>query len=167
MTSFPKRSLVIRAVTVVLIGGAVVPATVQAASEPAVAEKPAHELSGVWVVESVVNEGSREALPKDRLTIQLAPKNLPASARQFLVELHNGKKLVPAGLMLCLDPTKTPAWIDMHMGLGPCINGKSLGIYEFKGDRLRICLGVDVRPTDFTSRAKSKRSLIVLRRSPD
>ena len=52
-----------------------------------------------------------------------------------------------------LDPRKTPRHINMKFDAGPEKGNTNLGIYEFDGDRLRICLATrgDVRPSHFAS----------------
>jgi uncharacterized protein (TIGR03067 family) len=65
-----------------------------------------------------------------------------------------------------LDPAKKPKVIDIMPGDGPN-KGKTLpGIYELKGDDLRIALGETdaARPTEFASKAGEGQMLMILKR---
>lgn len=70
-----------------------------------------------------------------------------------------------------LDPTKKPKTIDMTFpaALDAKEDQKVLGIYELEGDTLRLCYGPDrgKRPTELNSKAGSKRSVIVFKRTQD
>ncbi|HEY2158644.1 MAG TPA: TIGR03067 domain-containing protein [Isosphaeraceae bacterium] len=60
-----------------------------------------------------------------------------------------------------LDPTRSPAEIDVMLGYGPNIGRRLPGIYRLEGDRLTICLGVpeEPRPVVFESKVGSMRML--------
>jgi uncharacterized protein (TIGR03067 family) len=58
-----------------------------------------------------------------------------------------------------LDPSATPRTIDLSA------RTKILpGIYQLKGDELRLCLSLEDRPTDFITRRGDKHELFVLQR---
>ncbi len=61
-----------------------------------------------------------------------------------------------------LDPASRPKGIELTDGIMPGQVVK--GIYSLEGDRLRICVGLADRATDFTSKPGSKQSLFVLQR---
>ena len=71
-----------------------------------------------------------------------------------------------------LDPSKTPKEIDITLHL---INGRDVtypGIYEIKGDSLKVCYltrlaGRGKRPTEFSSKDDPWMGLITLTRAPD
>jgi uncharacterized protein (TIGR03067 family) len=65
-----------------------------------------------------------------------------------------------------IDPTKKPKTIDYTMTEGPTKGKTHLGIYEIDGDTVKFCFaapGGD-RPTDFTAKEGSQRTLSVWKR---
>jgi len=67
-----------------------------------------------------------------------------------------------------LDATKSPKRIDVRSAEGP-FKGKTLpGIYELKGDTLRLCLDgdgkADKRPTAFEAPGTTRNMLLTYRR---
>jgi uncharacterized protein (TIGR03067 family) len=65
-----------------------------------------------------------------------------------------------------IDPTKKPKAIDYTMTEGPTKGKTHLGIYELDGDTVKFCFaatGQD-RPTDFTAKEGSQRTLSVWKR---
>jgi uncharacterized protein (TIGR03067 family) len=65
-----------------------------------------------------------------------------------------------------IDPTKKPKAIDYMMTEGPTKGKTHLGIYELDGDTVKFCFaapGKD-RPTEFTAKEGSQRTLSVWKR---
>jgi uncharacterized protein (TIGR03067 family) len=65
-----------------------------------------------------------------------------------------------------IDPTSRPKAIDYRMTEGPTKGKTHLGIYKLDGDTLEFCFaapGKD-RPTDFTAKEGSQRTLSVWKR---
>jgi uncharacterized protein (TIGR03067 family) len=65
-----------------------------------------------------------------------------------------------------IDPTKSPKAIDYMMTEGPTKGKTHLGIYELDGDTVKFCFaapGKD-RPTEFTAKEGSRRTLSVWKR---
>jgi uncharacterized protein (TIGR03067 family) len=65
-----------------------------------------------------------------------------------------------------IDPTQKPKAIDYEMREGPTKGKTHLGIYELDGDTVKFCFaapGKD-RPTDFTAKEGSERTLSVWKR---
>jgi uncharacterized protein (TIGR03067 family) len=65
-----------------------------------------------------------------------------------------------------IDPTKKPKAIDYTMTEGPTKGKMHLGIYELDGDTVKFCFaapGQD-RPSDFTAKEGSQRTLSVWKR---
>jgi uncharacterized protein (TIGR03067 family) len=65
-----------------------------------------------------------------------------------------------------IDPTKKPKAIDYNMTEGPTKGRTHLGIYELDGDMVKFCFaapGKD-RPTEFTAKEGSQRTLSVWKR---
>lgn len=58
-----------------------------------------------------------------------------------------------------LDPTRSPKTIDFT---DPTM--LSIGIYDFHGDRLKVCMTTRDRPTDFVTKGKEDRTLFVFKR---
>jgi len=66
-----------------------------------------------------------------------------------------------------IDPAKKPKAIDYTMTEGPTKGKIHLGIYELEGDTLKFCFaapGKD-RPTEFTAKVGSQRTLSVWKRA--
>jgi uncharacterized protein (TIGR03067 family) len=66
-----------------------------------------------------------------------------------------------------IDPTKKPKAIDYTMTEGPTKGKTHLGIYELDGDTVKFCFaapGKD-RPTEFTAKEDSQRTLSVWKRN--
>ena len=65
-----------------------------------------------------------------------------------------------------IDPTKKPKAIDYAMTEGPTKGKTHLGIYELDGDTVKFCFAAPggERPTDFTAREGSQRTLSVWKR---
>ncbi|HEV3443529.1 MAG TPA: TIGR03067 domain-containing protein [Gemmataceae bacterium] len=65
-----------------------------------------------------------------------------------------------------IDPTKKPKAVDYTMTAGPTKGKTHLGIYELDGDTVKFCFaapGKD-RPTEFTAKEGSQRTLSVWKR---
>src|SRR5262249_45781648 len=100
------------------------------------------KFEGTWVLVSSEQNGEKapeEALKKAR------PK---ATAKGDKVTLFAEDKEVMQ-LTFTVDPTKKPKTIDSTATTGPDKGKKSLGIYEFDGDTLKICYNEKERPKDF------------------
>ena len=65
-----------------------------------------------------------------------------------------------------IDPTKKPKAIDYKMTEGPTKGKTHLGIYELDGDTVKFCFAAPEkdRPTDFTAKEGSQRTLSVWKR---
>jgi uncharacterized protein (TIGR03067 family) len=65
-----------------------------------------------------------------------------------------------------LDPSSMPKFIDFKVEAGSEKNSEYEGIYELKGDELRICASVVSRnrPDEFKTKEGSNRVLFVLKR---
>lgn len=130
-------------------------AALAVAAAPADADRAA--LRGTWVLEAATLEGRDHAddfrgmkliLDGDRYTLDFE-KNTDKGT-------------------FTLDPTKTPKRIDVRSAEGP-FKGKTLpGIYELKGDTLRVCLDgdgkADKRPTAFEAPGTTRNMLLTFRR---
>jgi uncharacterized protein (TIGR03067 family) len=115
-------------------------------------------------------QGTWQAVSLERMG-----KPLPEPAKHRLViegdtlAIQRGDEVLFKG-KLKLDPSKKPATLDLEVTQGPGqYKGKvSQGIYEVKGDELKWCNaepGVEDRPKEFATNAKSNHNLIVLKRA--
>ena len=84
----------------------------------------------------------------------------------------NGETIITIGgqvyfkAKFSIDPTKKPKAVDYTMTEGPTKGKIHLGIYELDGDTVKFCFaapGKD-RPTEFTAKEGSQRTLSVWRR---
>jgi uncharacterized protein (TIGR03067 family) len=66
-----------------------------------------------------------------------------------------------------IDPAKKPKTIDYTFTDGPTKGKKQLGIYELDGDTVKFCFSAPDkdRPTEFTTKEGSSRTLSVWKRS--
>jgi uncharacterized protein (TIGR03067 family) len=65
-----------------------------------------------------------------------------------------------------IDPTRNPKAIDYMMTEGPTKGKTHLGIYEIDGDLVKFCFAApgNDRPTEFTAKEGSQRTLSVWKR---
>ena len=98
---------------------------------------------------------------------ELGGEPAPPNGARLVFTDQTGRLEAPDGAYLMtfeLDPSRDPKTMDlvlMWMGSAP-----AKGIYELKGDELRICYswGWLPRPTAFTTRPGAREMLYVLRR---
>lgn len=108
-------------------------------------------LQGTWDLEQLEVNGKKataDDLKKAAVKIVFADKTVVVGARKAT---------------FTLDATKSPRWLDVE----DATKGKELGIYEIKGDELKICTaktGGD-RPKEFTSKATAETTLLVFKRA--
>ena len=128
--------LVVMPVIVVLIG-------IGSAQEKKVIDDDAKKLQGTWSAVSIEWAGGKNTeevvkkvkfvFKEDALTIEGGSVPDPK---------ENGKRFGVKSFKI--DPSKTPKEIDLILADGD----KRLGIYELKGDNLKMCWGIErTRPT--------------------
>ena len=125
--------------------------------DPAAVERARH--AGTWAVTSMIRDGAD------------APADVLGSIRRTVVGDHVvwtrlGKNF--AGTRFVVDPTASPPTIDLIPDGGKDRDKRILGIYNFDGDSLTICVA-DAdrpRPTEFAAGAGSKQTLQRFRREP-
>jgi uncharacterized protein (TIGR03067 family) len=92
---------------------------------------------------------------------------LPAVAQEYLYRFEDmqyrvsRKGNVESKGSFLLDPTKSPAWID----LAEDSNVTIFGIYRFEADKLTLCVHEKTRPADFNPPARRGYMVIVLQRT--
>jgi uncharacterized protein (TIGR03067 family) len=116
-------------------------------------DKDLAKMQGDWVVVSMVRDG--EKIPDDDAQVYFRT----VKGREYTVSRFS--KVAGRGT-ITIDATKRPRTIDALPANAP--NGKPLlGIYEFEGDRFKVCFappGKD-RPTDFSASEGSGHTLTV------
>jgi uncharacterized protein (TIGR03067 family) len=122
---------------------------------PKKADDPAPgKLEGEWVVESF--EGPKDDTPPGSVTMRFADGK---------ISIKEAKRDRAEDAGYTADPSKKPAAIDIKPDKGP----KEVviqGIYEVKGDTLKLCFGRDgvERPTEFKGDAAKGVMMITLKR---
>jgi len=134
--------------TFLLLAGPVAPV------EEAVRKNP-ESLEGTWAITSAIHDGRKSAPEK------IKSVRLTFAGDKLTVHGDKGMESV-----FKLDAAKKPCQIDVTPGDGPDKGTVLKGIYELKGDELRICIGKSGkdRPTEFASKEKSGIILIELKR---
>lgn len=122
------------------------------------AKKEMARPEGEWTMESGEIDG--QAMPEDmRKTAKRVVKYGETTVTV------GGQMFMKAKFVV--DPSKKPKTIDYTMTGGPTEGKTQLGIYELDGETVKFCFsapGKD-RPTDFTTKAGSGRTLSVWKRA--
>ena len=119
-------------------------------------KKELAKFGGTWRIVSLETEQGKigeDALKDFRLIIE----GDKFTAKEQSGEVHGTFKV---------DPAKKPKTIDIIMKDGPMKDTTMLGIYELDGDTVKFCFaapGKD-RPSDFTAKEGSQRTLSVWKR---
>ncbi len=114
------------------------------ADDKADLEKEVRKFQGTWTFESSESGGTQ--LPADEL------KTLIVTFEGDKHTVKKGEEVIQVGTQK-IDPSKSPKTIDVTMVEGPNKGKVMLGIYEFDGDRLKVCFDPQgkKRPTEFKS----------------
>jgi uncharacterized protein (TIGR03067 family) len=115
------------------------------------------KFDGTWVLVSSERDG--EKAPEE-----LIKKAMPKAVGKdgTVTFFSQGKEEAQA--TFTVDPTKKPKTIDATMTSGPDKGKKSMGIYEFEGDTLKICYNEKERPKEFSTKKGSGNTLEVYKR---
>jgi uncharacterized protein (TIGR03067 family) len=118
---------------------------------------PDKDLEGVWQVVSAVQDG-KEIAPTDE------KQRAIVTFKGGIMTMHSAG--MDTKWSIRVDTTKSPRTIDLTLDAGPDKAKPSLGIYDVKGDELRMCHceAGNGRPTDFTAKEGSQSTLATLRR---
>ena len=114
------------------------------------------QLQGTWQAVSIVENG-KKAPPEE-----VKGSRMIVKGSQFTFEGTESYRGT-----LKVDPGKKPGWMDaFFVDKDNKESGKAVGIYELKGDQLKIAWRHkgDERPKDFNSEADSSVRSIVLKR---
>jgi uncharacterized protein (TIGR03067 family) len=137
-----------------ITAAAIVVSLLVGAGGPDAVKKEMALLQGEWSMVSGEIDG--QALPED----YVKTASRIAKGDETTV-IFSGKVFMKA--KFTVDPAKKPKAIDYTMTDGPTKGKTQLGIYEVDGDTARFCFaspGME-RPTDFTAKAGSGRTLSV------
>ena len=123
--------------------------------EPA-GQKDLDRMQGTWSAVSGERDGNK------------APET---ELKQFKIVIKDDKMTLLVGeptelATFKLDPAKKPKAVDLDLQAGQDKGKTAHGIYDLEGDTLKICMakpGKD-RPTEFTTKAGSDTTLLVLKR---
>lgn len=121
------------------------------------AAKDLEKLQGAWVAEEIFHNGKDYSKYKFRFVVK---------DNQMLVEGNDEVKKDYAKITFKLDPSTTPPCLDLMVSVGGQEGAKMEGIYEVKGDTLKLCVNVfgQDRPNAFKSEDGSSVALVVLKR---
>jgi uncharacterized protein (TIGR03067 family) len=131
-----------------------------AAAQDDAAKKELKKFQGTWQVVSA--EENSKPTPDEivqNLKIVIKGDQLKLKGVEDLMQKFGKIKLV-------IDPSTMPKIIDFKIEAGSEKDSTFEGIYELKGDRLKICTSTvsGNRPSEFESKAGSNRVLFVLKR---
>jgi uncharacterized protein (TIGR03067 family) len=121
------------------------------------AKKDLAKMQGEWSMVS----GERDGQP---LGTEIVENTKRVAKGDEVTILVNGDVYFKA--KVTLDPGKKPKAIDYTMTEGENKDKKQLAIYEMNGDSIKICSAAPgtERPTDFTAKEGSNRTLSVWKR---
>jgi uncharacterized protein (TIGR03067 family) len=127
------------------------------AKEVAVA-KDLQAFKGTWRLSSKEEDGKK--FSEEEIKDVIATND---GAGQMSV--RRGDKVIGAGTVK-LDPTTKPKAINVTFTAGERKGKTLLGIYEIESDAFRVCVARpgDERPTEFSAKVGSGRTLIVYKR---
>jgi uncharacterized protein (TIGR03067 family) len=120
------------------------------------ARKDLAELQGTWQLETI-DDGKDSKLGAKKRTLFIG-------GELFLV--RDGDKMVQVGTVR-LVPTRTPKHIDATVKKGQHEDNTMLGIYELKGDTLKVCFDPEgeSRPRTFATKSEGARFTAVYKRA--
>jgi len=136
------------------------PAWVVFVTAAGAAEKDVEHIQGTWTAESLILDGN-DFYADGKSKVRLVFKG-----EKVTVEGNDEVRKETSGFSFKLDQTTTPRLIDIKITDGEQKDTLVEGIYELKGDELKICvrIGGKERPTKFESPEGSNLVLVVLKR---
>ena len=136
---------------------AVLAAALAAADAPDANKKDLEKMQGDWAAVSAVRDGM--ALPDDDA------QSLFRTVKGDSFSVSRFDRVVGQGTFT-IDATKTPKTLDARPANAPAKAPPTLAIYEFDGERLKVCVAPpgQPRPADFACKAGSGHSLTVWER---
>lgn len=145
----------------ILPWGAAGPAAIGAAQAAALREEEMKNLEGTWAITSYVEDGDQ--LPSD-VAVQRGLGRVIIKGDKFTAKFPNDPN--PLTFSMVVDPARKENIMSLFL-LDENLKEKEsapirLGIYELKGDTLRMCCGVD-RPEKFEAAHGSNQVLMTLK----
>jgi uncharacterized protein (TIGR03067 family) len=127
------------------------------ADDKADVEKELKKFQGTWTFESVEADGKEQ--PADEF------KGMTLIFEGDKHTVKKGDEVIQVGTQK-IDPSKSPKTIDVTMTEGPNKGAVMLGIYEIRGDTLKVCFDPEgkKRPTEFKSASGSQTFVVVHKR---
>jgi uncharacterized protein (TIGR03067 family) len=121
------------------------------------AKKEMPQLEGEWSM--VSGQANGQAMPQELV------RTGKRVAKDGVTTISIGGKVFFKA-KFSIDPAKKPKAIDYAMTEGPTKGKTQLGIYELDGDTVKFCFAAPggERPTDFTAKEGSQRTLSVWKR---
>jgi len=122
------------------------------------AKKELAKFQGTWAIESAQADG--QEIPTDVF------KSFKMTFKGDSYTVQMGQEKIEGTFRL--DPSANPKRIDVLPDDGPDRGRVQQGVYEFDGDKLKICAatpGTD-RPAGFDTKDKPGRTLLILRKQP-
>jgi uncharacterized protein (TIGR03067 family) len=121
-------------------------------------KKELDKFKGAWEVSELTYNG------KDHSSLKLS---LVFKDKEMVVEGNDRVKKEYARVAFKIDPATTPKLFDITILGGSQKDAAMEGIYEFKGDELRLCVKVqgNDRPAEFAAPEGSSTVLLVLKRT--
>ena len=114
------------------------------------------KMQGKWRFLSLELDGTK--IPEEHLARSVIEVNEDTFTTYSGEAIYKGK--------VTLDTDADPRELDVHFDEGPHAGLKSLGIYEFDGDKWRLCIGLvnAPRPVEFATSPGSGHALELLER---
>ena len=136
----------VKCLGVVVVAGLVSGGALSAGDGKDAGDKELKKIQGTWKFVSQSMDG------KERPPEQLTKLKITFTDDKWSVTVDG--KMVQGGTHK-FDPTKKPAHVDAKITEGEDKGGSMLGIYELKGDTMKVCFDPKgkERPTDFTGKA--------------
>lgn len=141
-----------------LVGMIAVLALVGADGAPDVVKREMTLLEGEWTM--VSGEASGTSMPREMVK---GGKRVAKDGETTIT--FGGQVYFKA--KFTIDPTKKPKTIDYRMTEGPTKGKTHLGIYELDKDTIKFCFAApgEDRPTDFTAKEGSQRTLSIWKKN--
>jgi uncharacterized protein (TIGR03067 family) len=142
------------------IGLLALPMTVRAGGDTAAVKAEVKKLQGTWKVTAVTYNG------KDFYEKGQPPFDFIIKGDEIVVQGNDAVKKEYARMRFKLDPSFTPKLFDLTVTGGIQLNAKMEGIYELKGDDLKLCIRIfgNDRPTKFEAPGDSSNALLILKK---